>query len=89
MSIQCTVLKGDPPLNITWLLNGQIMSNSEGVTVMTMKRFSTLNIDSVHHVHSGNYTCLAENYAGSDSFSTTLNVNGTISRFLTLPALNL
>lgn len=78
VSIQCTVLKGDPPLNITWLLNGHPIRRDDGVNVMKMKRFSTLNIDSVQNVHSGNYTCVVENPAGSDSFSTNLNVNGTI-----------
>lgn len=82
VSIQCTVLKGDPPLNITWLLNGRPISNDEGVTVMKMKRISTLSIDSVQDVHSGNYTCVVENPAGSDRFSTTLNVNGIFCLFL-------
>lgn len=76
VSIQCTVLKGDSPLNITWLLNGHPVSNDDGVTIIKMKRFSTLNIDSVQDVHSGNYTCLVENPAGSDYFSTNLNVHG-------------
>lgn len=77
VSIQCTILKGDPPLNITWLLNGRLIDDDYGITIVGMKRFSTLNVDSVRDFHSGNYTCVAENDAGSDSFSTALNVNGT------------
>lgn len=77
VSIQCTILKGDPPLNISWSLNGVPISNSDGITIMKLKRFSTLNIDSVQDIHSGQYTCTARNSAGFANHSATLNVNGT------------
>lgn len=77
VSVQCTVLKGDLPLNVTWTLNGNPISSSDGITIMKMKRFSTLNIDSVQDIHSGNYTCRVGNQAGYASHSAVLNVNGT------------
>lgn len=49
---------------------------------MTMKRFSTLNIDYVQAEHRGQFTCTAKNPAGDASYSAYLNVNGTgISTF--------
>ena len=75
--MQCTVLKGDSPLNLTWSLNERPIGENEGVVVMKMKRFSTLNVDSVQAVHSGKYTCTATNLAGSNSHSAYLTVNGT------------
>ncbi|KAK9880044.1 hypothetical protein WA026_008555, partial [Henosepilachna vigintioctopunctata] len=75
VSIQCTVSKGDSPLNISWLLNEKLIHSSDGITLMKMKRFSTLNIDSVQAIHSGKYTCLVKNIAGDESFSAYLNVN--------------
>lgn len=82
VSIQCTVLKGDPPLNITWSLNGAPIGKNDGITIMKLKRFSTLNIDSVQDIHSGEYTCSAKNSAGVASHSAMLNVNGTSNLIL-------
>lgn len=76
VSIQCTILKGDPPLNITWSLNGIPIASRDGITIMKLKRFSTLNIDSVQDAHTGEYTCTARNKAGYASHSAVLNVNG-------------
>ncbi|KAL3270307.1 hypothetical protein HHI36_009358, partial [Cryptolaemus montrouzieri] len=75
VSVQCTISKGDSPLNMTWLLDDKVIYPTDGITVMKMKRFSTLNIDSVQDIHSGKYTCLAVNAAGNNSFSAYLNVN--------------
>lgn len=78
VSVQCTVSKGDLPLNITWQLNNRTIDKDGGITVMTMKRFSTLNIDSVQDVHTGEYTCTAQNLAGHSVYSARLNVNGNL-----------
>ncbi|RZC32102.1 I-set domain containing protein, partial [Asbolus verrucosus] len=75
VSIQCTILKGDSPLNLTWSLNSVPVGQNDGITVMKMKRFSSLNIDSVQAVHTGKYTCTATNFAGSSSYSAYLSVN--------------
>jgi hypothetical protein len=64
-------------LNLTWTLNSFPVGQNDGITVMKMKRFSSLSIDSVQAVHAGKYTCTAANLAGSTSYSAYLNVNGT------------
>lgn len=65
-------------MNFTWTLNEKPINDNEGITVMGMKKFSTLMIDSVQYIHGGEYTCIAQNRAGSTSYSAVLNVNGTV-----------
>lgn len=78
MSVACSVVKGDVPLNITWFLNGKTVTYYSGIVVnLVNKKLSTLSIDSVDAVHMGEYSCLAQNGAGSASYSAYLNVNGT------------
>lgn len=85
ISTSCNVNKGDLPLTIEWKLNNQPISETEGVIVnLVGKRGSYLSIDSVDAVHAGTYTCHAENKAGYDMYSTTLNVNGNTIHQLTL-----
>lgn len=77
VSATCSVTKGDFPLKISWLFNGNPIDLMNGVTVgQTNKKVSTLTIDSADKVHSGNYQCLVQNAAGKTSYSATLNVKG-------------
>lgn len=79
-SVMCTVNKGDLPINISWTLNGRILDSADGVSIMqTNKRISQLSIDSASAEHTGNYTCIAQNLAGSASHTTSLHVNGNVS----------
>lgn len=79
-SISCAVSKGDQPLNITWIFNGQVISklNDLGIVLTNVNRkTSILNIDSVNGIHRGTYYCVATNFAGSVNHSALLEVNGT------------
>lgn len=77
MSLTCTVGKGDLPLKIHWQLNDHILNSGNGIIInRNGKRISILSIENVQHEHIGNYTCIAENEAGSTSHSAVLNVNG-------------
>ncbi|KRF98102.1 uncharacterized protein Dwil_GK22019, isoform BM [Drosophila willistoni] len=75
--IQCTVIKGDLPINITWALNNQTLNTGDfDVAIGRMSsKSSTLNIDYIAAEHRGVYTCLARNQAGESSFSAELKVN--------------
>lgn len=78
VSISCSVSAGDLPLNITWSLNGKLINSNDGdiKTVNLGKRVSSLTIDNVSAKHAGNYTCYAQNLAGSGTFTSILIVNG-------------
>lgn len=77
VSIQCSVFKGDYPLNVTWTLNSLPIGSNEGILISrTSKRVSSLTIDSVQASHAGNYTCLAGNKAGLRQYTAVLSING-------------
>jgi hypothetical protein len=73
----CTVVDGDEPLTITWSLQGEDLgSGPEIITSQIGTRSSLLMISSISHRHTGRYTCIASNAAGSSSHSAELKVNG-------------
>lgn len=77
VSIACSVIKGDLPVNIVWLLNNRSVDNYDGIVVNNVNRkLSTLSIDYVTADHVGEFTCRASNKAGIDTFSAHLKVNG-------------
>lgn len=70
--------EGDLPLEISWYLNEKSVVEYPGITTSRVgKRNLVLNIESVAADHSGNFTCIAHNRAGSVSHTTDLKVNGT------------
>ena len=79
ISVQCVVSKGDLPLEIEWMFNGQPVSRDQTDMIMSNsgKRLKMLTIESVNAKHAGEYTCVASNDAGSTSRSAILDVNGT------------
>lgn len=80
LSVSCTIIKGDLPVNLTWTFNDQPLNDYDrnDVTIVNNnKRVSFLSIDSVSASNAGKYTCNAENVAGIHSSSAVLVVNGT------------
>ena len=75
--IICSVIKGDEPLRLTWSWQGEDLALGPDITTSQLGgRTSLLMISSVSYRHSGRYTCIASNEAGTASFSTDLLVNG-------------
>lgn len=75
--VTCAVVKGDPPIVISWLFNGTEVEGKQGVNVFKAgARASSLSIDSVRAEHSGGYSCVARNAAGNSNFTAILHVNG-------------
>lgn len=80
ISVICSVLKGDSPIEITWSLNSEhiTLETHPDISISrTGKMISLLSIDSVTAHHAGEYTCVASNMAGSISRTADLAVNGT------------
>lgn len=78
-SVNCAVNKGDLPIEINWLLNDKLIdikTRSDIYISQTSRRTSMLNIDSINADHAGEYTCIANNSAGTVEFRAHLTVNG-------------
>lgn len=77
VTIQCTVSEGDVPITFRWAFHGQELSSQMGITTIRINpRVSLLSIDSIAAGHAGNYTCTAQNSAGSVNYTATLQVQG-------------
>uniref|UniRef100_T1JE40 Ig-like domain-containing protein n=1 Tax=Strigamia maritima TaxID=126957 RepID=T1JE40_STRMM len=74
--VACVVSRGDLPLNISWFKDNKPMSEDFSISVHKLDDYSSvLSIDPVSKKHDGNYTCIAKNLAGSDSFVAPIIVN--------------
>jgi len=78
VQLSCSVAKGDKPMSITWSFYGEELSSRMGITTqMIGDTTNFLSIPLVSPSNRGNYTCVAKNSAGFDSFTYQLMVNGT------------
>ncbi|XP_026814856.1 Down syndrome cell adhesion molecule-like protein Dscam2 isoform X9 [Rhopalosiphum maidis] len=76
VQVGCTVAKGDQPLRITWNFYGEELSSNMGVSTMAVgDSMNVLFIPSVAPSNRGNYTCVANNPTGYDSYTAQLLVN--------------
>lgn len=79
VTVQCTISKGDLPVDITWLFNDYAINEYHGVTSSKIgKKVNVLTIDSVNGNNAGNYTCRARNKAQMVEYTAALIVNGGI-----------
>lgn len=77
IQLSCHISKGDIPIDISWHFHGLEVSSNLGITTTKLgDRTSILMISSIKGSHSGNYTCVAKNNAGTATYSTTLQVHG-------------
>lgn len=72
--------KGDKPLRISWYLQSKELTVPQTgiITNNLSDRANSLSIFSAGISNRGNYTCIAQNAVGMDSYSAYLKVNGTI-----------
>ncbi|NXA36137.1 IGDC3 protein, partial [Eudromia elegans] len=66
------VAQGEPPPQITWLKNGQILETSDHIKLKNNN--STLSIHGINAADEAIYQCVAENSAGSTQASARLSV---------------
>ncbi|XP_022236187.1 Down syndrome cell adhesion molecule-like protein 1 homolog [Limulus polyphemus] len=77
IQITCGIEEGDDPIEFSWFKNGKVLQSKEQWTIHTIGRLSVFIINNVNTKHIGNYTCIATNPAGTDSFSSELKVRGS------------
>ncbi|XP_025202778.1 Down syndrome cell adhesion molecule-like protein Dscam2 isoform X30 [Melanaphis sacchari] len=76
VQVGCTVAKGDQPLRINWNFYSEELSSNMGVSTMAVgDSMNVLFIPSVAPSNRGNYTCVAKNPSGYDSYTAQLLVN--------------
>ncbi|XP_076672535.1 Down syndrome cell adhesion molecule 1 isoform X38 [Andrena cerasifolii] len=76
VTVACAVVEGDPPLKLSWILNGHTISPHSGISIVDLGgRGAILSIGSVQASHAGTYTCIAENLVGRHELSADLIVN--------------
>ncbi|XP_021939407.1 Down syndrome cell adhesion molecule-like protein Dscam2 isoform X3 [Zootermopsis nevadensis] len=76
VGVQCVVSKGDSPLTIHWLKDGEQLRQGDGLVLRTLDEFtSVLSIGALAPEHGGNYTCVARNTAAQAAYSAPLSVN--------------
>lgn len=79
IQISCAVTKGDDPITIQWYKDSQLLhSSSDFVITNVDSKLSILLMRSVAARHSGKYSCVASNPAGSANFSAEFNVQGNM-----------
>lgn len=76
-SIQCTILGGDLPIDVHWVVNNKSVDDFHDISIVKLgKRVTALTIEAVRAHHAGNYSCRAQNNAGTTEYSSVLVVNG-------------
>jgi hypothetical protein len=86
ISVTCSITKGDLPLKIWWNFQEEgldtfayNLSSNDGIVItQSNQKVSMLSIEALKARHRGNYTCFAQNRAGSTSHSAYLAINGLI-----------
>nr|CAD7393258.1 unnamed protein product [Timema cristinae] len=77
--LMCTASQGDRPFNITWRKDARSLGPAadEWINVSDYAPFSSiLTINSVTSSHSGNFTCVVDNQAGTAEYTAHLSVTG-------------
>ncbi|XP_076346768.1 cell adhesion molecule Dscam1-like isoform X3 [Tachypleus tridentatus] len=72
----CTVAAGDPPFQLSWLKDGQLLlpGRSDVIIATPGEDYSSLIIESATPEHNGQYTCSAKNEAAMVNYTSTLVV---------------
>lgn len=86
----CGVSRGDAPLSLRWLKDGEPLPSLLGANVTSLDQYSSLlSIPSLSATHSGDYTCVATNPASEVKFTAALQVKGNVLNFFTIKKKNI
>lgn len=77
-AISCQILEGDLPVTFKWEKDGvDSESLNLGANLRRIDEYSaSLIIERISSMHTGNYTCIAQNLAGIEKYTIPLTVNG-------------
>lgn len=76
-AISCQILEGDLPITFRWERDGGTRELGLGASTRRVDEYSSaLVIERVTATHTGNYTCIASNVAGTEKFTVPVTVNG-------------
>lgn len=70
----CFLAEGDTPVTFSWLRNGVDASLTKNVNIQSHTDYSVLTVNPVDASSAGNFTCIAKNRAGFDSYTAYLDV---------------
>ncbi|GIY65595.1 down syndrome cell adhesion molecule-like protein 1 homolog [Caerostris darwini] len=73
--VMCSVIQGDPPVQISWRKNGLTLPMDKDLTLQNFEDSSILVFRKTSSSHSGNYTCFASNAASTVNRTTQIIVN--------------
>ncbi|KAL3203341.1 hypothetical protein MRX96_041923 [Rhipicephalus microplus] len=77
--VSCVAVEGDAPLRFAWSKDGGAEGERKRYTVDTLSsHLSSLTIPEVTAQDIGNYTCRVANAAGTDTFTASLLVQGSV-----------
>ncbi|GFQ76438.1 ig-like domain-containing protein [Trichonephila clavata] len=76
-SVQCAIIRGNPPFKFSWFKDEHKLTDARGVSIRKFDEFtSNLVIARVEADSNGNYTCQVSNSAGFDQKSAVLLIKG-------------
>ncbi|CAM1303015.1 Uncharacterised protein r2_g1302 [Pycnogonum litorale] len=75
ITLTCTIIQGDDPINFSWKRNGKLMTFNKGTDITSTKLYSLIQIRKLNYSHRGTYTCSAENPAGRTEKSVEVTVS--------------
>uniref|UniRef100_T1K1W5 Uncharacterized protein n=1 Tax=Tetranychus urticae TaxID=32264 RepID=T1K1W5_TETUR len=70
--VTCVVSNGEKPIKFEWFKDGNPMESKDEVNIKHHEMYSFLELKNLKSKHIGNYTCLARNRFGTDSFTSKL-----------------
>ncbi|GAB6020834.1 Down syndrome cell adhesion molecule-like protein 1 [Chamberlinius hualienensis] len=75
--VSCAISEGDLPVTFQWLKDQEIIGPNLGIVIRNYDaQTQSLSIENVGSTHSGNYTCVVRNKAGTASHTAVLYVRG-------------
>ncbi|XP_077487051.1 cell adhesion molecule Dscam1-like isoform X3 [Amblyomma americanum] len=75
--VTCLITSGAQPVTFSWLKDGDSLSTVQGTRQKADPDYSVLLLEPVLPSHVGNYTCIAKNKFGFDSYTTVLEVESS------------